>query len=162
VSWHDVQHFLKLLNEKEIGKGWEYRLPSEAEWEYACRNAASTKEECSFDFYSEKPTNDLSSKQANFNGNYLAGAAEKGPNLDRPTKVGSYAPNRLGLYDMHGNILQWCADLFSDRGPYRVIRGSGWFDDGRFCRVAHRRWGEPWRGATRGLGVRLARVPSGK
>jgi formylglycine-generating enzyme required for sulfatase activity len=159
VSWNDVQDFLKKLNEQQKGKGWLYRLPSEAEWEYACRGAATSKEDCSFDFYFDKPTNDLSSKQANFNGDLPAGKAEKGPYLDRTTKVGSYRPNQLGLYDMHGNVFQWCADLYNT-GPGRVIRGGWWFLNGEGCRAA-----------TRGpqspdirffyLSFRLARVLSG-
>ena len=92
-----------------------YRLPTEAEWEYACRGGATSEEECSYHFYFDKPTNDLSSKQANFNGDYPFGKADKGPYLGRPTRVGSYPPNKLGLCDMHGNVWQWCEDLF-DRG----------------------------------------------
>ena len=89
-----------------------YRLPSEAEWEYACRGGATSEEECSYHFYFAKPTNDLSSKEANFNGNFPFGKADKGPYLGRTTKVGSYAPNKVGLYDMHGNVWQWCEDLW--------------------------------------------------
>src|SRR5205814_3848525 len=103
VSWDDAQEFIQKLNEKEKGKGWLYRLPTEAEWEYACRGGATSEEECSFDYYFAKPTNDLSSKEANFYGDKPAGTADKGPNLQRPTNVGSYPPNKLGLYDMHGN-----------------------------------------------------------
>jgi formylglycine-generating enzyme required for sulfatase activity len=159
VSWNDAQEFLKKLNERHKGKGWLYRLPSEAEWEYACRGAATSKEECSFDFYFDKPTNDLSSKEANFLGDFPAGKAEKGPHLRRPTKVGSYAPNKLGLYDMHGNVWQWCDDLY-DGGPGRVFRGGCWYSFGRYCCAAHRRKTGP-ANHLMSLGLRLARVPTG-
>ena len=101
----------KAERERE-GKGYLYRLPSEVEWEYACRGGATSEEECSYHFYFAKPTNDLSSKEANFNGNFPFGKADKGPYLGRTTKVGSYAPNKVGLYDMHGNVWQWCEDLW--------------------------------------------------
>lgn len=160
VSWDDAQEFLKRLNDRENGRGWLYRLPSEAEWEYACRGAATSKEGCSFDFYFDKPTNDLSSKQANFNGNYPAGNAEKGPNLSRVTKVGSYAPNKLGLYDMHGNVWQWCSDLLDDLSQGRVVRGGSWSNEGRVCRAALRIGFEPTNRDSY-IGLRVARVPSG-
>ena len=66
------------------------------------------------------------------------GKADKGPYLERTTKVGSYAPNKLGLYDMHGNVWQWCEDLYDPRASDRVIRGGGWGDDGANCRAAVR------------------------
>ena len=95
-----------------------------------CRGGATSEEECSYHFYFAKPTNDLSSKEANFNGNFPFGKADKGPYLGRTTKVGSYAPNKVGLYDMHGNVWQWCEDLCGKRGSVRVFRGGGWVNDG--------------------------------
>jgi formylglycine-generating enzyme required for sulfatase activity len=158
VSWIDVQEFLKKLNEQEKGKGYVYRLPTEAEWEYACRGGATTAEECSYHFYLAKPTNDLSSKQANFDGRSPYGKGEKGPYLGRPTKVGSYTSNKLGLYDMHGNVCQWCEDLFDPKGSDRVSRGGSWYDVGSGCRAADRyRFAPTFRDYT--LGFRLARVP---
>jgi formylglycine-generating enzyme required for sulfatase activity len=83
VSWDDVQAFLKKLNEKERGRGYVYRLPTEAEWEYACRGGATSEEECSYHFYFATPSNDLSSEQANFNGNFPFGKARNGKFLAR-------------------------------------------------------------------------------
>jgi formylglycine-generating enzyme required for sulfatase activity len=158
VSWKDAQEFIKKLNEKEHGRGYWYRLPTEAEWEYACRGGATSEEECSYHFYFDKPTNDLSSKQANFNGNAPFGKADEGPYLGRPTKVGSYAPNKLGLYDMHGNVWQLCEDLFDPKASLRVSRGGGWYLDAGSCRAAYRFRLAP---VSRydDLGFRLARVP---
>ena len=136
-----------------------YSLPTEAEWEYACRGGASSKEECSFDFYFDRPTNDLSSRQANFDGRYPAGRGANGPYLQRPTRVGSYPPNRLGIYDLHGNVGEWCEDSYDGKLD-RVIRGGCWYSFGSFCRAALRSMGTPsYR--YHGLGFRLARVPSG-
>ncbi len=158
VSWNDAQEFIKKLNEKEKGKGYQYRLPSEAEWEYACRGGATSEEECSYHFYFAKPTNDLSSKEANFNGNFPFGKADKGPYLGRTTKVGSYAPNKVGLYDMHGNVWQWCEDLLEKGGSVRVFRGGCWNANGVNCQAAFRLGLAPsYR--NNDLGFRLARVP---
>jgi formylglycine-generating enzyme required for sulfatase activity len=158
VSWEDAQKFIKKLNEKERGRGYLYRLPSEAEWEYACRGGATSLEECSYHFYFDKPTNDLSSEQANFNGIFPFGKAPKGPNLQRPTRVGAYPSNKLGLCDMHGNVWQWCADLYDPKGSVRVYRGGSWYDFGASCRAAYRN-GYPPANRDFDLGFRLARVP---
>jgi formylglycine-generating enzyme required for sulfatase activity len=156
VSWDDVQVFLKKLNEKNRGLGYLYCLPTEAEWEYACRGGATSLEECSYHFYFDKPTNDLSSEQANFDGNYPFGNASKGTNLQRTTRVGAYPPNKLGLYDMHGNVWQWCADYVVS--SLRVSRGGSWSNNGRNCQAANR---DGYARSNRYLflGCRLARAP---
>jgi formylglycine-generating enzyme required for sulfatase activity len=121
---------------------------------------ARSQEECSFDFYLDRPTNDLSSTRANFNGNYPAGSAAKGPFLGRTTKVGSYPPNRLGFYDLHGNVREYTDSVVGSdhglKGWGRVGRGGDFDDLGTACRAAVR--DEDARLRTRGIGLRLARV----
>jgi len=116
VSWDDTQEFIKKLNEKEKGKGYLYRLPSEAEWEYAYRGGATSEEEC------------------------------------------SYTPNKLGLYDMHGNVLEWCEDAWDKTGYGKVHRGNSWNEAGMFCQAAHRSWSAPGHRYST-IGFRLVRVP---
>ena len=112
-------------------------------------------EECCYHFYFDRPTNDLSSAQANFNGNEPFGQVPPGPWLRRPTRVGAYPSNKLGLCDMHGNVWQWTASV---RGSNRVDRGGSWRDAGTGCRAAERFALAP---TVKGinLGFRLARVP---
>jgi formylglycine-generating enzyme required for sulfatase activity len=134
-------------------KGWVVDLPTEAEWEYACRAGTET----AFHYGGS-----LSSLQANFNGNNPYGGAAKGPFLQRTTEVGSYAPNAWGLYDMHGNVLQWCKDRY-DKDYHetdgigvssRVARGGFWGLGSNGCRTARRMPVEPTvRGS--GLGFRV-------
>ena len=132
-------------------------MPTEAEWEYACRGGATSEKECSYHFYFDKPTNDVLSQQANFNGNAPFGKATKGPYLARPTRVGAYPSNRLGLCDMHGNVWQWTD---SAEGPNRVGRGGGWNGPGGGCQAAFRAMYSPKsRNSDPTFGFRLARVP---
>src|SRR5205823_1789278 len=82
ISWNEAQEFIEKLNEKERSSGFLYRLPTEVEWEYSCRGRAASQEDCSFHFYFDKPTNNLSSEEANFDGNHPDGSASKGPYLE--------------------------------------------------------------------------------
>jgi formylglycine-generating enzyme required for sulfatase activity len=159
VSWDDAQEFIKKLNEKERGRGYVYRLPTEAEWEYACRGGATSEEECSYHFYFARPTNDLSSEQANFIGEFPVGKAPKGKWLQRTTRVGAYPSNKLGLCDMHGNVCQWCADAVNFLGGSgRVLRGGSWSRHGIYSQASGRRGYAP-SNRLEYLGFRLARVP---
>ncbi len=149
VSWDDCQIFIKKLNEKENESGWAYRLPREAEWEYACRGGPVDKADSAFDFYFAKPTNTLLPEQANFN-----------KILNRTCKVGSYEPNSLGMYDIQGNIWEWCEDKSTgdDGVPQRMGRGGHWGNIPNYCRAAHRTLNPPSH-LRNILGLRLARVP---
>jgi formylglycine-generating enzyme required for sulfatase activity len=158
VSWHDAQEFIKKLNEKERGRGYRYRLPTDAEWEYACRGGATSLEECSYFFYLDKPTYSLSSEQANFDGDSPFGIAPKGPFLNRPTRVGAYPSNKLGLCDMHGNVWQWTDTA---EGQDLEARGGSYALGGRACHAASRfTMGAQFATACYpDIGFRLARVP---
>ncbi len=159
VSWDMIQkEFLPKLNAREANSEWKYRLPTSAEWEYSCRGGATSKQDSAFDFYLDRgPTNDLASADAKFVGTRPAGKADKGTELNRPCPVASYKPNKLGLYDMHGNVWEWCEDLF-ESGPSRVIRGGGWYNYGSYCAAGFRFRDDPsYRRSA--LGFRVARVP---
>jgi uncharacterized protein (TIGR02996 family) len=157
VSEYAAEQFIRKLNEREKGPGeWVYRLPTAEEWEYACRGAARSREECAFDFYFDRPTNDLSSTQANFNGNGPAGSAARGPALQRTTRVGSYPPNRLGLWDLHGNVWEWTEAV---EGSRQVMQGGSWYLDASFCRAAVRCNAGPSSHEDRYVGFRLALAP---
>ena len=147
VSWNDANNYCDKLNDRErtagrLPPGYVYRLPTEAEWEYCCRAGSPTA--MAFG-------DSLSSVQANFNGNWPYGGASKGPFLRTTSKVGSYASNAWGLYDMHGNVWEWCLDWYgayhggsvtdprgSNTGLRRVLRGGSWDYDGGSCRSADR------------------------
>jgi formylglycine-generating enzyme required for sulfatase activity len=159
VSYEDALKFCGKLNEKEkktLG-GWKYSLPTEAQWEYACRGGASSYQKYHFG-------DSISKDDANF-----------GWSKGRTCEVGSYKPNAFGLYDMHGNVAEWCLDWYDQyyyadspkrdpsgplEGKKRVNRGSNWYDEAaRACRSALRFYHTP---ETRNhfLGFRVALVPA--
>ena len=158
VSWDEADAFAKGLTEK-AKDGLVYRLPTEAEWEYSCRGGRPSSQP-----FGIGDGTSLSSREANFNGNYPYGGAEKGPDLEKTTPVGMYKPNALGLYDMQGNVWQWCGDWCGDyptgrvvnpegaaTGSPRVDRGGGWNCSAGFCRAAPRRVRAGQPGLPRGL-----------
>lgn len=167
VSWGDAVAYCEKLTQQEraagrLPEGYEYRLPTEAQWEYACR--AGTTTATAFG-------NSLSSVQANFDGDYPYNGGAKGPDLGRTTKVGSYSPNAWGFYDLHGNVNEWCADWYSDSypgsnvtdphgptsGEGRLYRGGRWSYAGQYCRSAFRGGVDP-SDTYNGLGFRAALV----
>ena len=153
MNFAEAEGFCRKLTElaRELGElpmEWEFRLPTEAQWEYACR--AGTTTATAFG-------DQLSSKQANFKGEPYNGA-EPGPSLGRAAKVGSYPANAWGLHDMHGNTFEWCRDWYHPKlpggidpdlylmvGRSRVRRGGAWTDHGWPCRSAFRLRFEPER-----------------
>jgi sulfatase modifying factor 1 len=162
INFAAAEGFCRKLTEQarksgDLPTGWEFRLPTEAQWEYACR--AGTTTATSFG-------DTLSSKQANFQGKSYNGG-EAGPSLKRTAKVGSYPANPWGIHDMHGNVYEWCRDWahtslpggtdpdMYDRkstaaanrdGTYsRIRRGGCWADEGWPCRSAFRVRFEPER-----------------
>ncbi len=150
VSWDDAQEFIKRLNQRLKESGWVYRLPTEAEWEYSCRGGPTSPEECKFHYYFDKSANDLNTSLANFNESKLG----------RTSKVGVYKPNRLGIYDMHGNVGEWCQDLHEAGASYRVFRGGSWRRSAGSAQASYRRWDGPaYRDDS--LGFRLLAVPLG-
>ncbi len=151
VSWDDAVEFCRWLTqqEQEAGRlpaGEKYSLPTEAQWEYACRAGTTTP------FHFGATNNGL---QANVKGDEPYGTIEEGPSLERPTRVGSYKPNAWTLFDMHGNVSEWCRDwgkdkLLGGRDPeetngdiHRVSRGGCWYFGADNCRAAGRDFSEP-------------------
>ena len=153
VNFVEAEEFCRKLTDRchqsrELSSDWEFRLPTEAQWEYACRAGTTTATA-----FGDR----LSSNQANFAGMPYNGG-EPGPSLNHATRVGSYPANAFGLHDMHGNVYEWCRDwfhsvlpggtdpdLYSVRGApnpdgtfSRVRRGGAWPGDGWACRSAFR------------------------
>ncbi|MGK7898977.1 MAG: SUMF1/EgtB/PvdO family nonheme iron enzyme [Xenococcus sp. (in: cyanobacteria)] len=143
VSWYDAVEFCARLSKQT---GTEYRLPSEAEWEYACRAGTTT----SFHF-GEAITGEL----ANYNASYTYANELEGEYRQRTTSVGSFLPNAFGLYDMHGNVWEWCSDDWHDNyvgaptdgsawlngdNDLSRLRGGSWLDRPDICRSAFRNY----------------------
>jgi formylglycine-generating enzyme required for sulfatase activity len=174
VNYPEAEEFCRKLTEMahaagELLQEWEFRLPTEAQWEYACRAGTTTATA-----FGDK----LSSKQTNFAGK-SHNTDEQGPSLKHAVKVGSYPPNAWGLYDMHGNAFEWCRDWYHAKlpggndpdlsavqgtinrdGTYsRVRRGGAWNDDGMYCRSAFWLRYEPERRSDH-IGFRVAVVRS--
>jgi formylglycine-generating enzyme required for sulfatase activity len=152
VSWHDATEFCRRLAQKTSRP---YRLPSEAEWEYAARARTTTPF-----YFGETITTDLANydgtddDQRGWSGSY--GRGPKGIYRQETTTVGSFSANAFGLYDMHGNVCEWCEDHWHENyegapndgsawidseakeEANRILRGGSWFDDPNFCRSATR------------------------
>ena len=139
VSWNDAVAFCKKLSETE---GRHYRLPTEAEWEYACRAGTTTP-------FNTGET--INTGQANYDGTSVYGDGVKGEYRQTTTSVGTFKANAWGLYDMHGNVCQWCSDGYAeyptqetanplglDGASSRVLRGGSWGGTPLYCRSADR------------------------
>ena len=156
LNWFDATNYCHLLNVKEgrLDAQWRYRLPTEAEWEYACRAGTRTP------FHTGQ---NLLAGMANFAGvcEYIGGTGTRynpsGLNMGRTTAVGWFQRNAFGLYDMHGNAWEWCLDWYGpysaaeaanprgpDSGDCRVARGGDCSAEGQRCRSAARFWELPW------------------
>lgn len=164
VDWNCARDFCVRLNKKfedKLPEGYQFDLPTEAQWEYACRAGRKTAY-----FWG----NSCNGTEANCDGNFPCGTTAKGPFLERTTDVGTYEPNDWGFYDMHGNVCEWCRDWYNDdygedaidpvgpsSGWCRVTRGGSWLNYAQYCRSAYRSSNSPDY-HVRYLGFRLALV----
>ena len=142
VSWHEAARFCERLSKRT---GRAYRLPSEAQWEYACRAGSAAPFHCGAT---------LTTEVANYNGEFVYRSEPKGVYRHTTTEVDQFPPNAFGLHDMHGNLWEWCADAWHDsydgaptddrvwpstgKETYRVTRGGCWHDIPDVCRSAAR------------------------
>lgn len=163
VSWDDATNYCARRTVQDLERGLipashEYRLPTEAEWEYTCRAGGGKAGLAGRPF---------TSREANFDGTYPYRGGAIGPNLERTTPVESYPPNAWGVYDMQGNVWEWCGDWHEPydgapaedpqggvRGLQRINRGGSWGDVGFLCRPTYRGKGRPGT-KLRNLGFRV-------
>jgi len=138
VSWDDVQQFIAEIN--FIDPARKYRLPTESEWEYACRSGLDTayswgdKVSCQNMMYDNRPYNNNCI-------DYILNNKALFQESTAPVK--SYFPNSWGIYDMHGNVWEWCSDAYETNMDLRVVRGGSWSDKARDCRSATRKYLAP-------------------
>jgi sulfatase modifying factor 1 len=164
VSWFECMEFIEKLNARRQGT---YRLPSEAEWEYACRSGSTTPYSWGSDIDCGKAMYENNSMKENL---CVEDIKSRGLPVDRPAPVKTYPPNAWGLFDMHGNVWEWCVDWYGpypsepildpsgpDSGSKRVRRGGSWFGLGSSCRSANRNWAHP-AFSERTIGFRLVWV----
>jgi formylglycine-generating enzyme required for sulfatase activity len=169
ISYIEIEQFLEKLNgvtsATASAERLHYRLPTEAEWEYACRAGTTTP---------FSTGGNLTAQQANYNGVYPYAAFPKGPNREQPTPAGAFPPNAWGLADMHGNVWEWTSDWYAPystgpatdpRGPAigtkRVIRGGSWYFDANSARCALRYTHAPQdRGFSVGFRLAADRIPA--
>jgi len=153
ISWDDCQELLTNINSKSgsksaFGAAGKFVLPHENEWEYACRGGRVNGRAFYFG-------DALDGKQANCNGNYPFGTENKGDYVEKTTEVGSYATKAAhpwGLCDMHGNVWEWCENLYSSEQKNRALRGGSWNSGAWRCRAASRSRYAP---GDRGVGIGL-------
>jgi len=150
VSWYDCMKFIKKLNAQKEGV---YRLPTEAEWEYACRSGSTTAYNWGEAIDCSKAMFSNNSKKS---GECLKYVKSREMAVDGAAPVKSYPSNAWGLYDMHGNVWEWCYDWYGDypndpvvdplghsSGTMKIRRGGSWFRHGYSCRSANRANGHP-------------------
>jgi len=169
VNWSDAIAFCKKLTEQErvkkiISNTAQYTLPTEAQWEFCCRAGTNT----TFTY-----GNSLTSKEANFYGKLPYGTDTPGIYREKSTPIKSFPPNAWGLFDMHGNLYEWCLDWYEERpnsktdptgpnsGDGRIIRGGAWDRKGSSCRSAYRYSRDPVR-RSHNIGFRVILIEAMK